>query len=82
MRSPAEQAIFDAWLMGRFPGRTLEDLDDMDMGRFLRAVEAQQVMELERRYRQYLQGTIKELPPDDWKVIRQHERLIAEHGVN
>ena len=36
----APEVLVDAWLLGMFPGRTLEELDTMDYGRLLRALEA------------------------------------------
>ena len=78
--TPLNQAAADAWLLQKFPGRTLDELDGMDWGRFMRAVEVQQVMEVEGRYKAFAQQRIKELPAAEVRTLQAHEELLSKYG--
>ena len=70
-------ALFDARLMARFPGRTLEELDSMDYGRLMRALSAGHVEAVEMRRALYLADKAK--PTDDeWAAIRDHDEWVEE----
>ena len=71
----------DHWLMLHFPGRTLEELDGVDMGRLGRALEAQRVVRLEAKRDGFIAGKIeqKSMAPDEWAAIQTHEALMAEY---
>jgi len=65
----------------RFPGRTLEELDQMDWGRYLQAVSAGNTEALERRRQRFKAGEIKATSIDsaDWDAIKEHDALFAEY---
>ena len=64
--------------MTRFPGRTLDELDSMDWGRYLRAMEAGNVEDIEDKRLSHINGKVKKLDADDWDAIREHDRMWAE----
>lgn len=66
----------DAWLLSRFPGRTLEELDGMNWGRYLRAIEAEAIGAVEERRALQITGTIKTLTADEWERVKEHDRLL------
>ena len=72
--------VFDFILLDRFPGRTLEELDQMDTGRYLRALEAKEMVRIERRRQAFLDGALSagDIAPDDWQAIREHDQLVNE----
>jgi hypothetical protein len=74
---PAE--IFDSILLDRFPGRTLEELDQMDVGRYMRALQAKQMIGPERKRAAWLAGVFKQedITPDEWAMIQEHDRLVS-----
>lgn len=73
-------ALLDAHLLRMFPGRTLEELDQMDWPRYLRAMEVNRVAAIEDRRRQFLAGDLDptSLTADDWAAIAEHDRLMAQ----
>lgn len=66
-------------MLQRFPGRTLEELDGMDYGRFMRAVAAENMQNVEQRRRLHLDNSkaIK-LTDEDWIAIERHDRMMAD----
>lgn len=67
--------------MRRFPGRTLEELDEIDVGRFLRAVQAERMEGLEERRKAYLKdGSKTKLTDAEWQQLDYHERLLTSGG--
>lgn len=64
----------DAFLLRKFPGRTLEELDAMDWPRFMRAMEADGVMRVEEARDAQIRDKVKPTP-DTWKRIVEHDRL-------
>jgi hypothetical protein len=72
------QALFDARLMARFPGRTLEELDGMDYGRVLKAFQAGHIEGVETRRALWVQQKAQ-LTDDDWAAIREHDDWLAAH---
>lgn len=71
----------DAWLLSLFPGRTLEELDDIDYPRLLRALEADQIQHVERERRRYLADKVSPKNQDArvQEAIKEHELLLQEH---
>ena len=69
-------------MMQRFPGRTLEELDGMDYGRFLRAVEAERMEGLERKRRLYLDDKLKakDMTEAEWAAFAEHDRMVGDDG--
>lgn len=67
-------------LLRAFPGRTLDELDDMDWPRYLRAVQAGNVQKVEQRRTDYLAKRItgKELGSDDMAAIERHNQLVKD----
>lgn len=64
--------------MRRFPGRTLEELDDVDIGRFMRAVTAERMERIEERRKAYLDDDNNaKLTDAEWLQIDYHERLLS-----
>jgi hypothetical protein len=72
------EPLLDAWLLASFPGRTLEELDGMDWGRYTRALEAREAQRIEHKRARYLAQEVKELEPDEWAVVQEHDRLVTE----
>lgn len=74
-------AIIDAFLLSFFPSRTLEELDEMDWPRFVRALEVKSIGETEKVYIGYQQGLIKaaSITAKQWEQIREHSEIL-ENG--
>lgn len=70
--------------MRLFPGRTLEELDNIDWGRFLAAQQALHIREIEEKRIAQQTGLIKaeQLTQADWDAIARHEELLARWPVN
>jgi hypothetical protein len=70
----------DFVLLDRFPGRTLEELDQMDITRYFRAQEAKALLPIERKRGAWLRGVFKieDITPDEWAAIREHDRLVGD----
>lgn len=63
--------------MDLFPSRTLEELDEVDFPRLLRALEAKRIMRVETVRALQLAG--KATPsPADWRAILLHDRLLEQ----
>ncbi len=64
-----------------FPGRTLEELDGMDYGRYRRAQRALEIERLEGIRIQQAQGIIKghQVAPADWEAIGANEEIIERY---
>ncbi len=69
-------------MLGKFPGRTLEELDSMDVLRVLRASKVQEIDRVEAMRRLALdKDGQKRLEPEDWKAIARHDRLLKRFEV-
>ena len=66
--------------MGLFPGRTLEELDLIDLNRVLRAREAEQMQAVEARRQLFMQGKLKpmEIEPAEWRLITRMDEWASE----
>lgn len=73
--------VWDAWLLSRFPGRTLEELDQIDVLRLLRAVRVQEIDRVEVLRRVAMQhGAQSRLSRSDWRSIQRHDWLLERYG--
>ena len=73
----------DWWLMQRFPGRTLEELDGVDWLRLQRAEQVARIVDVEQRHATWLKRKdhkASDLSPADWRMIRRHNRMVGEDG--
>ena len=70
--------MLDSWLLSRFPGRTLEELDNMDWFRYLRAVHAGNIEHAETTLREFREGekTQKNIDENTWRTIQENNELI------
>lgn len=64
--------------MKRFPGKTLEELDQIDWLRFSRALEAERIAEIEQKRLDKLAGRISELSTEEWAAIAEHDEWLKE----
>lgn len=67
----------DAWLLQLFPGRTLEELDQMDYARLQRAVEARNIEHAEELRRLTLARKRKATPAEYIQFAR-HDSLYRQ----
>lgn len=70
--------MIDSWLLNLFPGRTLEELDQMDLNRLYRAKMAERIQTVEARRKLFLQGKLKskDLTVQEWEMIVEHDALV------
>lgn len=86
MQPELHGSLFDSWMLSNFPGRTLEELDSMDILRFMRAIEARSIESTERLNADILSKKIKPTEVDSsiWKRILEHNEMWEdykrEHG--
>jgi hypothetical protein len=72
------EAYIDWWLLEKFPGRTLEELDGVDWLRLQRAMEVDRIVEAEQRRLAYIEsGGEGEPDADDWRMWEHHDRLLG-----
>ncbi len=48
MQPELHGSLFDSWMLQHFPGRTLEEIDQIDILRFMRAMDARALESTER----------------------------------
>ena len=74
----------DYWLMQRFPGKTLEELDAIDWPRLMRAIEVEQIVGIESKRKQFLDGDLKRKYLKAWELQRfeQHDDLLDRMGYD
>jgi len=67
-----------------FPGRTLEEIDDVDIARLYRVLEARSIESLEDKRKQQIAGSIKgeDIESDEWEQIRKLDAIAREIDVN
>ena len=73
--------MLDFILLDRFPGRTLEELDQMDITRYFRAQQAKtQTLPIEYKRRAWLGGVLKteDMTPQEWQAIAEHDAMVSE----
>lgn len=73
-------AVLDGILLDRFPGRTLEELDQMDVGRWMRSLQAKTMLATERKRGAWLGAVLKteDLTREEWEAIAEHDRLVSD----
>lgn len=66
--------------MGLFPGRTLEELDAMDLGRVERAMQARRTLATEEKRRLFMEQRIgrEAITEDEWRMIAEHDELVSD----
>ena len=74
------EAYIDAWMLRTFPGRTLDELDDMDWVRLRRAQAAQQVIDIEEQRKLHRAGKLNDIDDDTLAAFLEHDALISETG--
>ena len=67
-------------MLSLFPGRTLEELDEMDLNRLYRARMAAQMEAVEGRRRRFLEGKLKpkEIDAEEWRLIQEMDEWAQE----
>ena len=73
-------AVIDALLLKAFPGRTLDELDGMDWGRWQRAQAVQMHMDNEHLRSKLLDGDMEsdDLPDGVSALIVEHDALLED----
>lgn len=72
----------DCWLLETFGyARTLEELDGMDWGRFLRAQEMRRLSQLESRRQAFIAGQLPALTASEWDEIERIDRALKAETV-
>ena len=66
--------------MGLFPGRTLEELDGMDLGRVERAMQAKRTLLTEEKRQLFHEQRIgrEAITADEWRMIAEHDKLVSD----
>lgn len=70
-------AYWDALLLARFPGKTLEELDGIDWPRLMRAWQAKEIGDVENARQLFFEDKYKPTGYE-WRMILRHDRLEAE----
>lgn len=73
-------AYWDALLLQRFPGKTLEELDGIDWARLMRAFQVQHLERIEELRIQYLRNKYKPTMDEMRDVLRHDELLRMTDG--
>ena len=83
MQPELHGSLFDSWMLTNFPGRTLEELDSMDVLRFMRAVEARSIESTERLNADILKQKIKptDVGKESWDSILACEKHCSGNGL-
>ena len=76
-------ALFDSWLLEQFPGRTLEELDTINIFRYLKAMEARGLETLEKTRVEIMKkdGKLKasDLPKKEFEKIKECDEIEKEY---
>jgi hypothetical protein len=73
-------SLLDSWMLTHFPGRFLDEMHaEMDIFRFLRAIQARNIESIENTRRQYFDRKLKQddITAEQWEEIRHHDKLMA-----
>lgn len=72
-----DNSLFDSFLLQQFPGRTLEELDGMDVLRYFRAIDARRIDTLEEMAFKTQTGKLKgsDVSKEDWEEIIENQKL-------
>lgn len=73
-------ALFDSYMLSNFPGRTLDELDEMDALRFFRAMAARSIQTVEDNRSAQLSGIKKgkDIPTHIYKKILEHDKTFRQ----
>ena len=73
-------ALFDSYMLNNFPGRTLDELDEMDALRFFRAMAARSIQTVEDLRIDQQSGIKKgkDIPKHIYKRFLEHDRIYRE----
>jgi len=72
-------ALLDSWLLQHFSGRFLDEIDtQMDVFRFLKAIQARGIERIEQTRKDQIKGKIKaaDISTDEWKQIKRHDLIM------
>lgn len=83
MQPELHGSLFDSWMLQHFPGRTLEELDNIDILRFMRAMEARALESTERLSTKIAENKTKatEIEPEDMKKILENNELWESYKL-
>lgn len=77
------EALLDAILYDWYPNAAPGELDDIDILRFWRMVQAKSIMSSEDERKRYFEGSTKEKPdPDKIAQWAEHDRLLERFGLD
>jgi hypothetical protein len=81
VRPDLHDSLFDSWMLSNFPGRMLEELDGMDILRYLRAMDARAIETTERVNGEIGTGKMAavDVPADRYKKILEHNEMFEEY---
>lgn len=81
MAPELHNSLFDSWLLSNFPGRTLEELDSMNILRYMRAMDARGIESSERIYTNIMKNKIKstDVPKEDYERVLENDKLWEEY---
>jgi hypothetical protein len=73
--------MVDAFLLRQFPGRTLEELDQMDWLRYNRALHANILLDAEDVRKQHAAGRLKakDISATKWARIRDNDEVLNKY---
>lgn len=73
-------ALFDSYLLQHFPGRTLEEIEKMDVLRWMRALDARNLESVEEIRKDQIKGKKKagDIPTKILKQFIEHDELFEE----
>jgi hypothetical protein len=76
-------SLFDSWMLANFPGRTLEELDSIDILRFMRAMDARALEATERLEADILSTKIKstDVPGEEYDKILANDVLWQDYKL-
>ena len=81
MRPELHDSLFDSWMLSNFPGRTLEELDSINILRYLRAMDARAIETTERVNGEITTGKMKavDVPAERYKKVLEHNKMFEEY---
>lgn len=80
---PEPEELTDHLLMQFFPGRFLEEIDQIDTNRLLRALEARRMDAAEDRRKLFVAGKLeaKDISAVEWELITEMDEIANELGL-
>lgn len=74
-------SLVDAYLLQQFPGKTLDELDQMDWARYNRALRARYITDIEDTAKLYKSHKIqaKDVSATKWERIRQNDEMFYKY---